>query len=116
VLDIPYDKAYELSMFAKYESFSVLGTWTRKESIAIGEKLTELNIECRLVPIEEEYDEWKCPDIMPDFNLDSGSEIEAELTTFMEMRQSHDQDLKSFMQQKKEQQRDELPDTFSLSS
>ena len=116
VLDIPYDKAYELSMFAKYESFSVLGTWTRDECITIGEQLKELNVECRLVPREDMLDGWKCPDIVPTFDLQSESQVDIELSAYMDMQNSHDQDLESFMRGKKNQQKDEHPDSFSVTA
>lgn len=115
VIGIPYDDAYELSMFAKYESFSVLGTWPRKDSIAIGEKLRKMDVECRLVPHQLRYGEWKCPDVVPNFNLDSQDMIDAELSSLMEMQYSHDQNLESFMGEEKDQQKDH-PDTYSLSS
>lgn len=73
VLNIPHEKAYELSMFAKYESFSVLGTWSRKECLVLGEKLREIGVECRVVPHDT-----KCDDaedyLEPDPSLDFDSE------------------------------------------
>jgi hypothetical protein len=65
VLNIPYDKAHELSMFAKYESFSVLGTWKRKDCISMGETLRGIGVECRIVPQDERLYYWKCPDFVP---------------------------------------------------
>ena len=112
LLDIPYSKAYELSMFAKYESFSILGTWTRKECIAIGGKLREMDIECRLVPHEPE---WICHDMVPQFELDhAGPEYEAELSTFMGMTRSHDENLEACMKDSNDQQK--ADDSLSLSS
>jgi hypothetical protein len=117
VLNIPYDQAYEMSMFAKYEAFSVLGAWSRKECIEMGELLKELNVECRLVPHEEWLDEWEDAELLShDDDFDSAADIEAELSTFMEMKRAHDQDLESFMNKAKEEKKNEHPDTFSLSS
>jgi hypothetical protein len=60
-------------MFAKYESFSVLGTWSRKECLVLGEKLREIGVECRVVPHDT-----KCDDaedyLEPDPSLDFDSE------------------------------------------
>lgn len=68
VLGIPYHKAHSLSMFAKYEGFSVLGTWSRKECLSLGERLRELEVECRLIPFDEHYKKWVCPDVPPRFD------------------------------------------------
>lgn len=115
LLDIPYSKAYELSMFAKYESFGILGTWTRKECIAIGGKLREMDIECRLVPHEQEFAEWICHDMVPQFELEhAGPEYEAELSTFMAMTRSHDENLEAYMKDSNDQQK--ADDSLSLSS
>eukprot|EP00804_Cyclotella_cryptica_P003136 CCRYP_013759-RA/>CCRYP_013759-RA protein AED:0.11 eAED:0.11 QI:196/1/1/1/1/1/2/542/201 len=70
VLGMPYNKAHSLSMFAKYEGFSVLGTWTRKECLSLGERLREMDIECRLIPYDEHYKKWVCPDVAPRFDTD----------------------------------------------
>ena len=103
-------------MFAKYESFSVLGTWMRDECISIGKQLKELNLECRLVPQEDILDGWKCPDTVPQFDLHSESEVDVELSAYMDMKHSHDQDLEAFMRGKKDQQKDEHPDSFSVAA
>jgi hypothetical protein len=129
-------------MFAKYEAFSVLGTWTRSECIDIGEELRDMDVDCRLVPYEKSLEEWEVPDFSPYYEDDSESDIEAELSALMEFRRSHDQDLEAFMKKSseeadlpsaemehshdqeleafmnkdKDQQKDEHPDSFSLSS
>ncbi|KAL7524688.1 hypothetical protein ACHAXR_000675, partial [Thalassiosira sp. AJA248-18] len=39
VLRIPSGKGHDLSLFAKHQGFSCLGTWTREECLSLGEEL-----------------------------------------------------------------------------
>mmetsp|Transcript_35791 Transcript_35791/g.46333 ORF Transcript_35791/g.46333 Transcript_35791/m.46333 type:complete len:248 (-) Transcript_35791:147-890(-) len=50
VLGIPSTKAHELSLFAKYQGFSCLGTWTREECLDIGKQLVLHDLDCRVIP------------------------------------------------------------------
>lgn len=50
VLGIQSDKAKDLSLFAKHQGFSCLGTWTRDECISLGGKLRSHELECRVIP------------------------------------------------------------------
>jgi hypothetical protein len=50
ILGLRSDKAYDLSLFAKHEGFSLLGTWTREECLTMGEQLLERNLDCRVIP------------------------------------------------------------------
>ena len=47
---IQFDKAHDLSMFAKYQGFSVLGSSTREECLSLGEKLLASKLDCRIIP------------------------------------------------------------------
>ncbi|CAB9521860.1 expressed unknown protein [Seminavis robusta] len=53
VLDMPSDEGKELSKFAKDNGMSCLGTWTRKECLALGKQLQQRDIVCRVVPFCE---------------------------------------------------------------
>jgi hypothetical protein len=90
-------------MFAKYEAFSVLGTWTRSECIDICEELRDMDVDCRLVPYEKSLEEWEVPDFSLYYGDDSESDIEAELSALMELRRSRDQDLEAFMKKSPEE-------------
>ena len=50
VLGFQSDKAKDLSLFAKHQGFSCLGTWTRGECISLGGKLRSHELECRVIP------------------------------------------------------------------
>jgi len=50
ILGIPSDKAQDLSLFAKHQGFSCLGTWTREECLSIGEELLSRDLDCRIIP------------------------------------------------------------------
>merc|ERR1712087_36719 len=50
ILGIPSDKAQDLSLFAKHQGFSCLGTWTRNECLAKGEELLSEDLDCRVIP------------------------------------------------------------------
>ena len=50
ILGIRADKAYDLSLFAKHQGFSTLGTWTREECLSMGEQLLSRNLDCRVIP------------------------------------------------------------------
>lgn len=124
-------------MFARYEAFSVLGTWSRSKCIEIGQELRDMDVDCRLVPYEKSLEEWEVADFLPSYEDDSESDIEAELSEFTKLKRSHDQDLEVFMKKSSEeaeikqsldqeweafmtkvndQQKDEHPDSFSLRS
>ena len=47
---IQFDKAHDLSLFAKHQGFSVLGSSTREECLSLGEKLLASNLDCRIIP------------------------------------------------------------------
>ena len=65
ILGIPSDKAYNLSLFAKHQGFSCLGTWTREECLAFGEKLVSRNLDCRVIPFNGGVD----PDTLPEAGI-----------------------------------------------
>lgn len=50
VLGIPSGKARDLSLYAKHQGFSCLGTWTREECLTIGEQLQSHDLDCRVIP------------------------------------------------------------------
>ncbi|KAL7533155.1 hypothetical protein ACHAXR_005074 [Thalassiosira sp. AJA248-18] len=50
ILGIPSDKAHDLSLFAKHQGFSCLGTWTREECLSLGEELLSRDLDCRVIP------------------------------------------------------------------
>eukprot|EP00577_Skeletonema_sp_RCC1716_P018743 CAMPEP_0113413772 /NCGR_PEP_ID=MMETSP0013_2-20120614/23634_1 /TAXON_ID=2843 ORGANISM="Skeletonema costatum, Strain 1716" /NCGR_SAMPLE_ID=MMETSP0013_2 /ASSEMBLY_ACC=CAM_ASM_000158 /LENGTH=267 /DNA_ID=CAMNT_0000300529 /DNA_START=82 /DNA_END=885 /DNA_ORIENTATION=- /assembly_acc=CAM_ASM_000158 len=47
---LTYEKAHNLSLFAKHQGFSVIGTWTREDCLLIGETLLEEGLDCRVIP------------------------------------------------------------------
>lgn len=47
---IQFDKAHDLSLFAKYQGFSVLGSSTHEECLTLGGKLLASNLDCRIIP------------------------------------------------------------------
>ena len=47
---LSYEKAHNLSLFAKHQGFSVIGTWTREDCLLIGERLVEEGLDCRVIP------------------------------------------------------------------
>ena len=53
ILNIPPTKAHDLSLFAKHQGFSCLGTWTRGECLSFGEELSKRELDCRVVPFNE---------------------------------------------------------------
>jgi len=62
VLGIPSDKAQDLSLFAKHQGFSCLGTWSRDECLSIGEELINHDLDCRVIPVNDDY----VPDDVPE--------------------------------------------------
>ena len=50
IIGIRSDKAYDLSLFAKHQGFSNLGTWTREECLSLGKQLLSRNLDCRVIP------------------------------------------------------------------
>ena len=50
ILGIHSEKAWDLSLFAKHQGFSCLGTWTREECLSMGEELLSRNLDCRVIP------------------------------------------------------------------
>ena len=50
ILGIHSEKAWDLSLFAKHQGFSCLGTWTREECLSMGEELISRNLDCRVIP------------------------------------------------------------------
>jgi hypothetical protein len=53
VLGIPSDKAHDMSLFAKHQGFSCLGTWTRDECLSMGEELVSRDLDCRVIPFHK---------------------------------------------------------------
>lgn len=62
ILDISPDKAHDLSLFAKHQGFSCLGTWTREECLDLGDKLLSHDLDCRVVP----FNGGVVPESLPD--------------------------------------------------
>ena len=50
ILGVHSEKAWDLSLFAKHQGFSCLGTWTREECLSMGEELLSRNLDCRVIP------------------------------------------------------------------
>mmetsp|Transcript_39820 Transcript_39820/g.83221 ORF Transcript_39820/g.83221 Transcript_39820/m.83221 type:complete len:231 (-) Transcript_39820:143-835(-) len=50
ILGIPTDKAQDLSLYAKHQGFSRLGTWTHEECVAKGKELLSKDLDCRIIP------------------------------------------------------------------
>ena len=50
VLGMPPAKACDLSLYAKHQGFSTLGTWTREECLSMGEELASRDLDCRVIP------------------------------------------------------------------
>eukprot|EP00580_Thalassiosira_gravida_P012690 CAMPEP_0201628282 /NCGR_PEP_ID=MMETSP0493-20130528/3268_1 /ASSEMBLY_ACC=CAM_ASM_000838 /TAXON_ID=420259 /ORGANISM="Thalassiosira gravida, Strain GMp14c1" /LENGTH=229 /DNA_ID=CAMNT_0048098995 /DNA_START=123 /DNA_END=812 /DNA_ORIENTATION=- len=51
ILGIPTDKAQDLSLYAKHQGFSCLGTWTHEECLAKGKELSSKDLDCRIIPL-----------------------------------------------------------------
>lgn len=51
ILGIPTDKAQDLSLYAKHQGFSCLGTWTHEECLAKGKELLSKDLDCRIIPL-----------------------------------------------------------------
>jgi len=47
---LTYEKAHSLSLFAKHQGFSVIGTWTREDCLLIGDMLVKEGLDCRVIP------------------------------------------------------------------
>lgn len=50
---LTYEKAHNLSLFAKHQGFSLIGTWTRDHCLLLGEKLVMEGLDCRVIPYSE---------------------------------------------------------------
>ena len=50
ILGINYDHAYDMSLFARHQGFSTLGSWTREECLSLGEELLSNGLDCRVIP------------------------------------------------------------------
>ena len=50
ILGINYDHAYDMSVFARHQGFSTLGSWTREECLSLGEELLSNGLDCRVIP------------------------------------------------------------------
>jgi len=50
---LTYEKAHNLSLFAKHQGFSLIGTWTREDCLVIGEMLVKEGLDCRVIPYSE---------------------------------------------------------------
>lgn len=64
ILGISMDTAQELSLFAKHQGFSRLGTWTREECLSMGEDLVSCDLDCRVIPFEGGMVPDSVPEIM----------------------------------------------------
>lgn len=50
ILGIESEKAYSMSIFAKHQGFSTLGTWTHDECLSMGKELSSRDLDCRIIP------------------------------------------------------------------
>jgi len=50
---LTFEKAHSLSLFAKHQGFSLIGTWTREDCLLIGEMLQKEGLDCRVIPYSE---------------------------------------------------------------
>jgi hypothetical protein len=50
ILGIESEKAYSMSIFAKHQGFSTLGTWTHDECLSMGKELSSRELDCRIIP------------------------------------------------------------------
>ena len=50
ILGINYDQAYDMSLFARHQGFSTLGSWIREECLSLGEELLSNGLDCRVIP------------------------------------------------------------------
>lgn len=50
ILGINYDQAHDMSLFARHQGFSTLGSWTREECLSLGEELLSNGLDCRVIP------------------------------------------------------------------
>jgi hypothetical protein len=65
ILGLSPSKAQDLSLFAKHQGFSCLGTWTREECLTMGEELLERQLDCRVIP----FNEGLVPDSIPEITV-----------------------------------------------
>ena len=63
VLGMPSDKAHDISLFAKHQGFSNLGTWTRDECLSMGEKLISHDLDCRIIPFNGAVEPERLPEM-----------------------------------------------------
>mmetsp|Transcript_20942 Transcript_20942/g.45414 ORF Transcript_20942/g.45414 Transcript_20942/m.45414 type:complete len:136 (+) Transcript_20942:597-1004(+) len=73
ILGIPSDKAQDLSLFAKHQGFSCLGTWPRDECLSMGEELSSRDLDCRVIPFNED----SVPEGLPEFSV-SDEDVDAQ--------------------------------------
>ena len=66
ILNLSPAKAHDLSLFAKHQGFSCLGTWTREECLEFGEELLKKDLDCRVVP----FNEGVAPRILPEIRVE----------------------------------------------
>ena len=50
ILGIESEKAHSMSIFAKHQGFSTLGTWTHEECLSMGKELSSRELDCRIIP------------------------------------------------------------------
>lgn len=53
ILGIESEKAYSMSIFAKHQGFSTLGTWTHDECLSKGKELLSRDLDCRIIPFNK---------------------------------------------------------------
>lgn len=76
ILGIPSDKAQDLSLFAKHQGFSCLGTWTRKECLSMGEELLSQDLDCRVIP----FNGGVVPEQLPEITIAPAAAVVGEVS------------------------------------
>ena len=66
ILGLDATKAHDLSLFAKHQGFSCLGTWTREECLSMGEELLDRELDCRVIP----FNGGVVPDSLPEVSVE----------------------------------------------
>jgi hypothetical protein len=74
ILGIRSDKAWDISLFAKHQGFSCLGTWTREECLSMGDELLSRNLDCRVIPfngggVSEDMNRYVPEDVSVSYTL-----------------------------------------------
>ncbi|KAK1736238.1 hypothetical protein QTG54_012838 [Skeletonema marinoi] len=88
---LTYEKAHNLSLFAKHQGFSVIGTWTREDCLLIGETLLEEGLDCRVIP----YNSALPSSTVPSSSSSSSSSSSPSVVVGEETREESDLESKS---------------------